>query len=238
MSDRYARNYGTVTEAGQKLLHSKKVLVIGAGGLGGFVIEGLARMGVKTIGVCDCDVFDESNLNRQLLSNEEVLGHQKAIVARKRIHLIDKTINVTTYMEAFPNEQITDDIAKYDLVIDCLDNLKTRYILENYCIEHNKLLIHGAIGGYFGTVGVVSPENRILSKLAPTTHVEKFDDDDEDVEILETVDMSMGNPYSIVAVVASLEVHLALRVLLGKDYLQKGVYYIDIQNFYIEEIPV
>ncbi len=234
MDNRYARNFGTLTEEGQKLIHSKKILVIGAGGLGGFVIEGLARMGVKTIGVCDCDVFEESNLNRQLLSNEEVIGQQKAIIARKRIHLIDKTINVTTYMEAFPNDQITDDIQKYDLVIDCLDNLKTRFTLENYCIEHNKLLIHGAIGGYYGTVGVVSPENRILSKLAQTADIEE----DDDIEILETVDMRMGNPFAIVAVVAALEVHLALRVLIGQDYLKKGMYHIDIQNFSIDEIPV
>ncbi len=233
-NDRYARNYGTVTEEGQKILHKKKVLVIGAGGLGGFVIEGLARMGVKTIGVCDCDVFDESNLNRQLLSNEEVIGQQKAIVARKRIHLIDKTINVTTYMDPFPNEDIAADIHYYDIVIDCLDNIQTRFTLENFCIDNNKLLIHGAVGGYYGTVAVVSPENRILSKLAQTANVEE----DDDIEILETVDMRMGNPYSIVAIVASLEVHLALRVMLGKDYLKSGLYYIDIQNFYIDEIPV
>ncbi len=234
MSSRYARNFGTLSEDGQKLLHTKKVLVIGAGGLGGFVIEGLARMGIKTIGVCDYDVFEASNLNRQLLSNEEVLGQQKAIVARKRIHLIDSTINVTTYITAFPNEQITDDIEKYDLVIDCLDNLKTRFLLENYCIEHNKLLIHGAIGGYYGTVGVVTSDNRILSKLVQTVD----DENEDDLEILETVDMRMGNPFAIVAVVAGLEVHLAISVLLGKEYLKKGMYYIDIQNFSIDEVPV
>ncbi len=102
---RYARNFGTITEEGQRILCSKKVLVIGSGGLGGFVIEGLSRMGIKTIGVCDYDVFDITNLNRQLFATEDVIGVPKVDVAKKRINLIDKTIDVITYNKAFPCDE-------------------------------------------------------------------------------------------------------------------------------------
>ncbi len=222
---RYSKNIGTLTKAGQQELNEKKVLVIGSGGLGGVVLEGLARMGVKTIGVCDFDVFDETNLNRQLLATEDALGKLKTSIATKRIKSIDKTISVNSYSEAFPNGAIDNDIDNYDIIIDCLDSLQTRLLLEKYCIDKNKLVIHGAIGGYYGTIGVISNENRLIEKFT-----KNMDNDTE------STDKIMGNPYSIVAVIGALQVHLAINVLLGREYLKKGFYYIDIDNFDIQEV--
>ncbi len=223
--NRYARNIGTLGKDGQKELNSKKVLVIGSGGLGGFVIEGLARMGIKEIGVCDLDVFDETNLNRQILSTEDVLGKSKVDIAKKRISIIDKEIKVNTYGDGFPCSDITNDIGNYDLVIDCLDNIETRIKLEDFCIENNIKLIHGAVGGYYGAVGVSSKDNRIISNYV--THA---------IENTETLDKIMGNPYSIVSLVSALQVHIAILVLLDREYLKEGVYYVDILNFCIDEI--
>ncbi len=222
---RYQRNIGTLTEEGQKKINDSKVLVIGSGGLGGFVIEGLSRMGVKTIGVCDFDVFDDSNLNRQLFSSLEVLGQLKAEVAKKRVLSIDDTIDVTTYTEAFPNQEIAKDIDKYDIVVDCLDSMQVRTVLAKFCLEHKKPLIHGAVGGYYGTLAVVSEENQIIDKLVETTG-----------DTTDTIDKRMGNPYAIVATISALQVHLAIQVLLGRKYLKKGMYYVDIQSFSIDEI--
>ncbi len=224
---RYARNFGTLSEEGQKTLCSKKVLVIGSGGLGGFVIEGLSRMGVKTIGVCDYDVFDITNLNRQLFATEDVIGTSKVDVAKKRIGLIDKTIDVITYKKAFPCEEIENDINMYDLVVDCLDNMKSRIILEEFCLSYDKKLIHGAIGGFYGTVAVVSKENKIIEKLS--VNLEEGSD---------TTDKIMGNPFQTVAFVGAMEVHLAISVLLSRKYLEKGFYYIDVEDFSIDEVVI
>ncbi len=223
--NRYARSVGTIGEDGQQILSTKSVLVIGAGGLGGFVIEGLARMGVKTIGICDYDVFDVTNLNRQLFSSESKLGLSKVTTASERVKDIDSEIKTIIYNKPFPCDEITKDISNYDLIIDCLDSLKVRIILEDFCLENNKKIIHGAVGGYFGVVGVVTKDNKIIEKYALNGN-----DESNSAEKL------MGNPYSIVGVVASLQVHLALLVLLGRPYLDKGMYYIDIQSFSIEEI--
>lgn len=222
---RYERNIGTLTEEGQKKINNSKVLVIGAGGLGGFVIEGLSRMGVKTIGVCDFDVFDYTNLNRQLFSSLDVLGHNKAEVAKNRVRSIDDTIDVITYMEAFQNKKIIEDINKYDLVIDCLDNIDARVELSEFCLENKKLLIHGAVGGYYGTLAVISEENRVIKNITERTS-----------DTNDTIDKRMGNPYAIVAVISALQVHLAIQVLLDRKYLKKGMYYVDIQSFSIDEI--
>ncbi len=224
-ADRYARNVGTIGEEGQQTLSTKSVLVIGAGGLGGFVIEGLARMGVKTIGICDYDVFDVTNLNRQLFSTESTIGLSKVNTAKKRVTDINSKIKTVTYNKPFPCDEITNDISNYDLVIDCLDSLQLRIILEKFCIENNKKIIHGAVGGYFGFVGVITKDNKIIEKYA-------LNGDDES----NSAEKLMGNPYSIVGVVASLQVHLAILVLLNRPYLDKGMYYIDLLSFSIEEI--
>ncbi len=223
--ERYIKNIGTITKEEQQMLHNKKVLVIGAGGLGGFVIEGIARMGIKTIGICDFDVFDETNLNRQLLSLQSTLNKKKQLVAKERIKDIDNTIEVITYEEAFPNDKIICDIEMYDLVIDCLDNIKSRIQLEKTCLLYNKICIYGAVGGFYGTVGVISKQNKIIEKITKNGTDES-----------NSAEKQLGNPFAIVGIVSSLQVYLATLVLLNKKYLKTGMYYIDIKNFSIEEI--
>ncbi|MFV0440879.1 MAG: HesA/MoeB/ThiF family protein [Lachnospirales bacterium] len=221
---RYDRNLGTITYGEQNKLNSSRVLVIGCGGLGGFVIEGLSRMGLKNIGICDYDVFEESNLNRQLYSTMNVLGKQKTEVAKDRIRDIDNTINVKVYSKAFPNDDIAFDIHSYDVVVDCLDSIETRLLLSKFCLENNKVLIHGAVGGYYGTLAVVSEENQVVEKLYANADKES------------TIDKIMGNPFSIVSIVSALQVHLTISFLLGHMYLKKGMYYVDVNSFTIDEV--
>ncbi len=218
---RYIRNLGTLSKSGQDLLLTKRVLVVGSGGLGGFVIEGLSRLGVRTIGVCDHDVVDESNLNRQLLSNEKNIGVSKIVLAKERINLINSNIEVKLYNQSFPNDSIKEDIDMYDLVIDCLDYIPTRKELANFCIKNNKKMIHGAVSGYYGQVAVISEENMIIDNFSNTSKVdEKF-----------------GNPYFIVSFISSVQVYLAVQVLLDRPYLKKGMYHLDIEDLEITKIP-
>ncbi|MBP8653810.1 MAG: ThiF family adenylyltransferase, partial [Proteocatella sp.] len=95
--DRYSRNMEMLTLEENISLRSKKIAVIGCGGLGGYIIEMLARLGVGTLAVADGDVFEESNLNRQLLSDTGVIGKNKALQAKIRI----STINPDTEVIAF-----------------------------------------------------------------------------------------------------------------------------------------
>ncbi|NLG41191.1 MAG: HesA/MoeB/ThiF family protein, partial [Chloroflexi bacterium] len=81
---RYLRNHDAISEAEQAILAQKRVLVVGCGGLGGYVIECLARIGVGYLRVVDGDVFDETNLNRQLLSSNMNLGRPKTLAAQQR----------------------------------------------------------------------------------------------------------------------------------------------------------
>ena len=90
--DRHARSLDTVTEEELAEIHSKTVGVVGAGGLGGYAIEMLARFGVGTLKVIDGDLFEESNLNRQLLSNEANLGQEKVEAAARRVAAVNSQV--------------------------------------------------------------------------------------------------------------------------------------------------
>ncbi len=221
--ERYCRNIGVLSEEEQKLLNSKRALVIGSGGLGGFVIEGLIRMGINTIGICDFDVADISNLNRQILVLEETIGKEKVDLAESRIKNINSAARVIKYMSHFPSEEVVADLDNYDIVIDCLDNFESRVKLEKECVQRNLIVIHGGVGGNYGQVGVVSNDNKLISLL------NEFNSD---------IQQKLGNPYYIVSVVSALQVHLAILVLLNREYLSSGFYQIDLNSFVIQCINI
>lgn len=221
--ERFARNKQTISEEKQQMLAKCRVLVVGCGGLGSHVIEGLARIGFMDIGLCDFDVFEASNLNRQLNALETTLGKSKAVMAYERMKSIHSEIKGTVYVDKYPNAEILADLADYDLVIDCLDSIAMRKQLEQDCLKLGKTLIHGAIAGHFGYFGVITKENPLMARQ------ETRDD---------SIEKQLGNPYYIVATVASMQVMLAVRVLTGQPYLKNGFYVIDLADLSIEEIKL
>ncbi len=121
----------------EKFINSK-VLIIGVGGVGGACFEALVRMGIKNIDVIDNDSFDETNLNRQLLSNRNNIGSSKVKEAHLRAKSINPDILVNEY-EMFLNESNFNqiDITKYDYVIDCCDTVSTKVLIIKECINNN-----------------------------------------------------------------------------------------------------
>ena len=221
--ERFARNKQSITEAEQELLAQKKVLVLGCGGLGSHVLEGLARIGIKHIGFCDYDVFEVSNLNRQLNALEATIGRSKAIIAYERIKSINSEIESKVYTDKYPSSVILDDLPGYDLVIDCLDSIATRKQLEIDCIKLGKTLIYGTIAGQYGYFGVITKYNQLMAMQR---------DQDDGVE------KQLGNPYYIVATVASMQLLLATQVLLDQEYHKNGFYVIDLADLSIEKIEL
>ena len=221
--ERFARNKQSITEADQELLAQKKVLVLGCGGLGSHVLEGLVRIGIKQFGLCDDDVFEISNLNRQLNALETTIGKSKALMTYERIKLINSKARSKIYPDKYPSSAISDDLPRYDLVIDCLDSIRTRKQLEIECIKLNKPLIYGTIAGHYGYFGVINKDNQLMA-------IQENRND--------SIEKQLGNPYYIVAMVASMQVMLAIRVLLDQAYHKKGFYVIDLNDLSIEKIEL
>ena len=132
--DRYARNHNTISQEENDRLKDFRVLVAGSGGLGGFIIEELGRLGVGHITAVDGDVFEESNLNRQLLSTEALLGTPKAEAAGIRMQAVNSEVEVIPKTIFITEENCEELIAGHDLVVDALDRISVRLLLEDCCI--------------------------------------------------------------------------------------------------------
>ena len=165
MDGRYLRNHPAISEHEQELINKKKVIVVGCGGLGGFIIENLLRLGVGEITAVDGDTFQISNLNRQLLSTELALGTPKALSAMERAMMVNPTISFHA-KELYLNEANAEEILEgQDLVIDALDNVHSRLILADACTKLGIPLIHGAICGWQAQICTVLPGSNILHEL-------------------------------------------------------------------------
>lgn len=206
MEERYNRNMNTLSPEENGKLKDFKVCVIGCGGLGGYVIELLGRLGIGSITAVDGDVFDVTNLNRQLLSSENLIGESKSMAAKQRMSSINSEVNLNP-IHTFVTEENCDEIIKgHDIVVDALDNMDSRRLLERHCEKQNLPLIHGAIAGWYGQVSTILPGDRTLEKIYPK-------DANKGAEV------ELGNPSFTPALVASIEVAEVIKVLLKKDQL-------------------
>ena len=158
--ERYDRNFETLTRKQQVKLASARVAVLGLGGLGGGVSEMLARTGVGHLTLIDGDVFEPSNLNRQLLCTEDLLGTSKALAAEKRIRAVNSAVQVTAVAQYADGDNLYDMIRESDLVVDCLDSIHSRFILQEAAQKARIPLVAGAIAGVSGQVTVIFPEDK------------------------------------------------------------------------------
>lgn len=165
MESQYERNFPAISAEEQETLYRKHVLVLGCGGLGGYLIELLARLGVGRLTVVDGDGFEPSNLNRQLYSAPAVLGRSKAMTAAERVRAIAPNTAVEP-VQAFFSEQNGDALVQgTDLVMDALDNLPARLLLEDVCDRCHVPYVHGAILGWNLQVTTGLPGSRVLHGL-------------------------------------------------------------------------
>jgi molybdopterin/thiamine biosynthesis adenylyltransferase len=157
--ERYARNQKSISTTEQIRLLQSHVVIIGLGGLGGAVTEILARIGIGNLTLVDGDHFEDSNLNRQLLSSIDVLGKMKAKIAAERVAALNPAVNVRPVLDFFSAENSQHILLNSDIAVDCLDTITDRFTLEESCREHKIPLVSAAIGGTSGQVTVIFPED-------------------------------------------------------------------------------
>jgi len=203
MPARYQRNRGMLTTQQQARLFQSRVAVIGCGGLGGYVLEELARLGVGAIVAIDSDHFEEHNLNRQLLSSPGTLGQIKVVAAAQRLAEINPAVTVRSVQEYISRANGRDLLADTDCVVDAVDNVTTRLDLEALCSDLKIPLVHGAIAGWYGHVATVYPGEDTLRKIFRLWTGGKG------------IEQQLGNPSFTPAVIASMQVAEVCKVLLG-----------------------
>lgn len=204
MPERYLRNQGTVGLKGQARLLQARVAVVGAGGLGGTVIELLARMGIGYLKIIDGDTFALHNFNRQILSNEQNIGANKASVAAERIATINSDVQVEAVITMLDEDNAENLLQGLDVIVDALDNFQSRLLLASVANKLGIPLVYAAIAGFTGQVMTIMPGDRslrILYKAVPETN--------------RGVEVVLGNPSATPALAASLQVQEVVKVITG-----------------------
>jgi molybdopterin/thiamine biosynthesis adenylyltransferase len=200
--DFFARNIGSISTSQQLRLQEATVSIIGCGGLGGFVIEEIARLGVGSLRICDPDKFSTSNINRQLYALAAIIGQYKTEVAAERIRSMHGQTEVLSLTTRF--QEAADDLfPATEVVVDCLDTPNSRRELAELCNQNKIPLVHGAVHQWYGQVGVQLAGGTLIQTLYGT-HAE------DETRIPSVLSCT-------VAVVASIQAAETCKLLLGMD---------------------
>lgn len=204
-SERYNRNISIdqIGEEGQKALLRSKILVAGAGGLGSGVIVNLASVGIGNIGIVDNDVVELSNLNRQYIHKFKNVGKIKVDSAKEWINDFNSDINVETFNLRLDEENYQEIIKDYDLIIDCFDSYKSKFLLNEIAVKSGKTLIHGGATEFFGQVMTIIPESACLSCLIHDADTGSY--------------IKKGIISPVASVIASIQSLEAVKVLLNLE---------------------
>ena len=154
--ERYARQIilKELGGQGQQALKNAKVLIVGAGGLGGPASLYLAASGVGHLGLVDFDMVDISNLHRQIQFDTQDIGALKTEALAARIQALNPHIECVVHTQTLTPENAGPRVADYDLVLDGTDDFATRFAVNRACLAHKKPLISGALGRFDGQLGV------------------------------------------------------------------------------------
>ncbi len=224
---RYQRNRQTISTNQQLRLFRSKVAVIGCGGLGGYIIEELARLGIGQIVIVDPDVFVEHNLNRQILSSISSLGRSKVEVAEERITKINPVVKVTPVMNALTEKNGKKLLQGMNVAVDALDSIQARLELSEVCKDLGIPLVHGGVAGWYGQVATQFPEDDILKKIYARCK------DGNGIE------SDYGNLSFTPGVVASIESAEVCKILLDQgSYLRHSMLSINLLDMEIVKVQL
>ncbi len=141
----------------QRRISNGSVFIAGLGGLGSPVATYLAAAGIGSMSICDRGVVELSNLNRQIIYNEDDIGEDKAEIAAEKLYALNSNISLQITDCELNETNICDRIPAVDLIIDCLDNFETRYTLNQYAVENNIPLLSGGIKENIGQISLFRP---------------------------------------------------------------------------------
>lgn len=210
--ERYTRNLRTFSLQDQATLLQSRVSVVGLGGLGGGVTEILARIGVGNLNLMDGDTFEDSNLNRQFLSTHEGLATPKAVAAVERVQAVNASVVVEAHTEFLDADNAAGLLAGSNVVVDCLDSLKFRFILEEACKTAGIPLVSAAVAGVAGHVTTIFPEDPGLKLI--------YGERDRIPE--KGAEASLGTLPQCVTILSALETSEVVKVLLKKGSLLRN----------------
>ncbi|MBW1863500.1 MAG: HesA/MoeB/ThiF family protein [Deltaproteobacteria bacterium] len=212
---RYLRNRDVISVREQFKLANSCVAVVGLGGLGGQVVLLLTRMGVGHLVVIDNDVFDETNLNRQALSSNKSIGRPKSEEAVDVVASINPGVTVTPYQMRLDASNARKMLDASDVVVDALDNIADRFVLESETKKLGVPLVHGALAGFEGQIMTIFPDDPGLKHLYGDEKVEKNDP--------KRPEAILGVPTITPSIISSLQAMEVLKIILKRGKIFRNI---------------
>jgi molybdopterin/thiamine biosynthesis adenylyltransferase len=220
MDERYVRNLGALSEEDCAALRGKKVLIAGCGGLGGYLLEYLLRLGVGEIAAADPDRFARANLNRQLLCTEENLGRYKAEAAARRAAQIAPDTRFFGHICRLDEGNLPGLLAGCDAALDALDSAADRKKLKAACDAAGIPYVFGAVSGWVAQAALSLPGDALPELLYPADYAP------EDAGVLSFTP----------ALCAALQASLCLRWLCGLPVEPGKLYCFDLLRMDLREL--
>lgn len=220
MSDLYnnmiSRQMEIFTDEEQETLRTTPVLIMGTGGLGGTVVEQFVRAGFEHLTIIDQDVFDETNFNRQIMSNLDTLGKSKVESTFDFMKKINPDVNIKTYQLTVTPDNISEIFEGNKVVVDAVDNVYTRVMISREAKRQGMLFVHAAVDKTSGQLSVFEPDG--------TSYEELFKLKSYGLELEEAkeylLSISKKKPQVLgitPSIFACLEVNETIKYVLGRD---------------------
>ncbi len=207
-----------IGKSGQERLEKSSAAIVGLGALGSVSSELLARAGIGKILLIDRDVVELSNLQRQGIFEESDIGKPKASAAWQHLKRINSEITIEFFIEDLTCENISKIFSKrknFDVILDCTDNLETRFLLNDFCVKNKVPFIYSAAVGTRGYVFNVMPGSSACLRC--------FLKEPAQLETCENT----GVLNSITHLVSSVQANEAFKIILGRNY-EKSLLFFDI----------
>lgn len=195
---RYLRNLPFLNINAMRILRQSTVGICGVGGVGGFVVEYLARLGIGKLVIADDDVFIESNLNRQLYATEKDIGRKKAEIAQERVRLVNASTETECWPVRIEESNGATIFRSCDVLVSCVDNVHGSLALEAVARELGIAMIHGEIGNTVCRWMMITPGSDTLQMIYALDNQSPS---------------SLGSPVISVAMCAGLQVGEVLKQL-------------------------
>ncbi len=236
---RYVRNAASLTAEEQLKLGESGVAVIGAGGLGATVLMLLARMGIGRLTIVDPDIFEESNLNRQITAVTETLGDGKAEAARKMLNSVNPAVEIQVWPVRLTPENAATILSGVNLAVDALDNRASRLTLATACAQAGLPLVHAAVAGFEGQVMTIFPGDDGLDLIYGPDHPESDAGSSSEPDRAASPEDTLGVTAVTPAIMGGLEAMETIKILLNRGrLLNNRMLYVDLENTGFQEFSL
>ncbi len=212
-----SRQVEIISTKEQEKLKNTPIIVIGCGGLGGTIIEQLVRSGFEELTIIDQDVFDETNLNRQIRSNLDTINETKVEVTKNAMKKINPNVNIQAHNISINQENITDIFKDNEVLIDAVDNIYTRVLISREARKQNMVFVHAAVESTTGELSVFEPNSVSYEELFGLKSLNKPLNEDVTNYLLKC---SAKKPQVLgvtPAIFGALQVNETIKYLLEKD---------------------